>query len=183
LICERGKEALSRDILDPFALGVRFFLSDELEDKFVDSASGESTTEGADELNMMGVDLSMGKEGELFRVGLKNVMTLEKRLAPASLGKKTGSLFLEQIDDMTAYPRHTNHKNSEGLRDFVEAVTYLINLRGGRQGGALDLGWKVKHRNSMETIKITKYLSNALTYLLGEQHSNIKPFSETCSRC
>ena len=50
---------------------------------------------------------------------LKNVNNLEKGLAPTNLGKKTSSLFLEQIDDMVAYPRHSSHKTQESLGDFV----------------------------------------------------------------
>jgi len=44
--------------------------------------------------------------------------------APSQLGEKTVSLFFEQIDDMTVYPRDL-HKASESLGDFVEAVTDL----------------------------------------------------------
>ena len=72
-----------------------------------------------------GVDKSMGKDNELFGVDVKSVAVLERGIAPANLGKHTISLFLEQIDDMTAYPRHTHHKTSESLGDFVEAVTDL----------------------------------------------------------
>ena len=61
---------------------------------------------------------------------------LERGVAPKNLGKQTISLFLEQIDDMTAYPRHTHHKTSESLGDFVEAVTDLSNQSQAKQGGS-----------------------------------------------
>ena len=92
----------------------------------------------------MGVDPSMGKDSELFGVDLKNVVNLEKGLAPANLGKKTASLFLEQINDMAAYPRHSSHKTQESLGDFVEAVTDLSHQQQGQRGGVRDTGWKSK---------------------------------------
>ena len=49
----------------------------------------------------MGVDPSLGKDNELFGMGIKNVNALEKGLSPPDLGKNTITLFLEQIDDMT----------------------------------------------------------------------------------
>ena len=73
----------------------------------------------------VGVDPSLGKDSELFGVDLKSVANLEAGLTPSSLGKKTVSLFLDQIDAMTAYPRHSNHKAAEGLRDFVEEISDL----------------------------------------------------------
>ena len=82
-----------------------------------------------------GVDASSGKDSELFGVDLKSVNVLERGLAPSGLGKHTTSLFLEQIDDMTAYPRHTHQKTSESLGDFVEAVTDLSNQNKRGKGG------------------------------------------------
>ena len=67
----------------------------------------------------VGVGASLGKETELFGLDIKSVNVLERGLAPTGLGKNATSLFLEQIDDMTAYPRHTHHKTSESLGDFV----------------------------------------------------------------
>ena len=92
----------------------------------------------------MGVDASLGRENELFGVGIKNVNVLEKGLGPKSLGKKSTSLLLEQIDNMTAYPRHVGHKNLEALGEFVEAVTDLNNHQDGRRGGTKDTGWRGK---------------------------------------
>ena len=73
----------------------------------------------------VGVDPSLGKDSELFGVDLKSVANLEAGLTPSNLGMKTASLFLDQIDAMMAYLRHSNHKAAEGLRDFVEAISNL----------------------------------------------------------
>jgi len=43
---------------------------------------------GADELKRVGVDSLMGNKEELFGIGLNILITLEKRLTPAGLGKK-----------------------------------------------------------------------------------------------
>ena len=125
----------------------------------------------------MGVDPSMGKDTELFGLDVKNVNTLEKGLSPHNLGKKTASLFLEQIDDMAAYPRHSSHKTQEALGDFVEAVTDLNHHQQGRRGGVRDTGWKSKSRNSLDLIKNGQDLDAALSYLMEEQHT----IMETCS--
>ena len=124
----------------------------------------------------IGVDPSLGKGNEIFGVGLKNVNVLEAGVAPPSLGKKTISIFLEQIDDMTAYPRHVNHKNSEGLGEFVDAVADLNNQRDGRKGGSRDTGWRNKTRNALEYIKSSDGLNSAISYVLEEQHNIL----ETC---
>ena len=114
------------------------------EDDQSSSDSGYSTEESTPkktknstpkEKSSRGVDESMGKDHELFGVDVKSVAGLERGIAPSNLGKQTISLFLEQIDDMTAYPRHTHHKTSESLGDFVEAVTDLSNQSQGKQGG------------------------------------------------
>ena len=47
----------------------------------------------------------MGKDHKLFGVDVKSVTVLEKGIGPLNLGKQTISLFLEKIDNMTAYPR------------------------------------------------------------------------------
>jgi len=54
---------------------------------------------------------TMGKDGELFGGDLKSVNNTEEGLSPPGHGKTTTSMFLEQIDDITAYPRQPNHKN------------------------------------------------------------------------
>jgi hypothetical protein len=118
----------------------------------------------------------MGKESELFEIDLKNVVNLEKGLAPSKLGKRTTSIFLEQIDDVTAYPRHANHRSSKGLGDFVEAVADLNQERQGRKEGTRDTGWKGKTRNALGYIKTSDELGAALSYLLKEQHTIL----ETC---
>ena len=81
---------------------------------------------------------------------------LERGLSPTGLGKNTVSLFLEQIDDMTAYPRHNHHKTSESLGDFVEAVTDLNNQSQMWKGGTKDSGWKHKYRNALDNIKMAR---------------------------
>ena len=124
----------------------------------------------------MGVDPSMGKDTELFGFDIKNINALEANLAPENLGKKTASLFLEQIDDMAAYPRHSGQKTQESLGDFVEAVTDLNHQQQGQRGGVRDTGWKSKTRNSLDYIKNSHELDVALTYLAEEQHTMM----ETC---
>ena len=122
-------------------------------------------------IKKVGVDPSLGKENELFGIGIKNVNVLEAGLAPTNAGKKTICIFVEQIDDVTAYPRHINHKNSEGLGEFVDAVASMKNERDGRQGGARDTGWRSKTRNALEYIKNMDGLNAAISYLLEEQHN------------
>ena len=67
----------------------------------------------------VGVDESLGKDNELFGVDIKSVNVLERGLAPTGLDKNSTLLFLENIGDMTAYPRHNHHKTSESLGNFV----------------------------------------------------------------
>ena len=112
----------------------------------------------------------------MFGTATKNVTVLEKGISPPNLGKKTVSLFLEQIDDMTAYPRHSSHKNSESLGAFVDAVTDLSNASQGRKGGTRDTGWQNKHRNAIDAIKSATTLTTSLSYLHEEQHNIL----ETC---
>ena len=100
---------------------------------------------------------------------------LEAGLGPKS-GKKTISIFLEQIDDMTAYPRHINQKNSEGLGEFVDAVADMNNEREGRKVGSRDTGWRNKTRNALEYMKSRDGMNAAISYLLEEQHNIL----ETC---
>jgi len=165
-------------------LGMDVDSSDESDISFSDSDSSlegkppsKPKTTSKEEIKKIGVDSSLGKDNELFGLGIKNVNTLEKGLAPHGLGKHSISLFLEQIDDMTAYPRHVSHKNSEALGDFVEAVTDLsYHKEGRRAGGTKDTGWKSKQRNALEAIKGAEGLNNALNYLHEEHHTIL----ETC---
>ena len=90
----------------------------------------------------VGVDPSLGKDTELFGIDIKSVSNLEAGLTPVNTSKKTSSLFLDQIDDMTSYPRHSNQKSANGLEDFVEAVSDLNQHRQGRKVGSRDNGWK-----------------------------------------
>jgi len=73
------------------------------------------------------MDSSIGKDMELFGVDIKRVNVLERGLARTGLGNNSTSFFLEQIDDKTSYPRHSHHKTSESLGEFMEAVTDLSN--------------------------------------------------------
>ena len=84
-------------------------------------------------LGETGVYSSMGKEGELFGVNLKNLTDLEKGLALKGLGKQSAHLFLEQIRYMTVYPRHAEPKSSEGLGEIVEVMN-LKNLTDPEKG-------------------------------------------------
>ena len=155
--------------------GMEVFSSDDSEASEYETDQGDEESEG-EQVQRMGVDPSLGRDNELFGVNVKNVVTLEKGLSPPKLGKATMTLFLEQIDDVTAYPRHSSDKTSESLGDFVEAVTDMNNASHGRKGGTRDTGWKQKHRNSLEGIKSSEKLSSALSYLLEEQHNVL----ETC---
>ena len=122
------------------------------------------------------MDGSLGKYSELFGIDVKSVNVLERDLTPSQLGKKTASLFLEQIDDMTAYLRHTHTKTSESLGDFVEAAMDLNMRDQGRKGEVKDSGWKHKNRNGLENINNAEDLTAALTYLLQEQHTILETF-------
>ena len=130
---------------------------------------------GAPELKNIGANASLGKETELFGISIKNVNRLEKGLGPKSLGKTTVSLLLKNINDMSAYPRHSSNKNSEALGEFVEAVTDMNNQYDGR-GGMKDTGWRHKSRNTLESIKNEEGLTTALSYILEESHNIL----ETC---
>jgi len=119
----------------------------------------------------------MGKESELFGVSFKNIDRLEQGLAPSGLGKRTVHLFLEQIEDMLAYPRYHNTKSSEGVGELVQVVTTMNSHAQGKRGGLTDMGWKTKHCNSLAYIHSSEELNEALTYILEEQHT----FLETCA--
>ena len=69
---------------------------------------------------------------------------------------------------MTSYPRHSNHKTSESLGEFVEVVTNLSNANQSRKGGTRDTGWKSKHQHDLNSIRSVDAINNALTYLLEE---------------
>ena len=128
--------------------------SSEEEDSSDYSSAEESTSDDLDmerkskgkrkgkDMEKTDVDPSLWKDTELFGIDIKSVSNLEAGLTPAKIGKKTSSLFLDQIDDMTSYPRHLSQKSAEGLGDFVEAVSDLNQHRQDQTIGSWDNGWK-----------------------------------------
>ena len=125
----------------------------------------------------IGVDPSMGKDNELFNVNLKNVDALEDGLGISGLGKTTLRLLLEQIDDMTAYPRHSSTNTTEGLGELVDVVSNFSNQDQERHGGVTDTGWKHKHRNVLVNIKDSAGLTDVICFIQEEQHTIL----ETCA--
>ena len=123
-----------------------------------------------------GVDESIGKEHDIFGVDVKSVTVLERGIYPSNLGKQTISLFLEQIDNMTTYLCHTQHRTSESLGNFVEAVKDLSNQNQSKQGGVKDTGCKYKSRKALGNMKTAEDLSDTLSYLLEEHHTILKTF-------
>jgi len=119
----------------------------------------------------------MGKESELFGVSLKNVDRLEQEISPSGLCKCTVHLFLEQIEDMSAYPRHHDAKSSEGVGELLQVVMAMSSHTQRKRGGLTSVGWKTKHSNSLAYIHSSEELNEALTYILEEQHT----FLETCA--
>ena len=111
----------------------------------------------------VGVNPSLGKESELFGVDLNTVNNLKAGLIPPALGKKTTSLLLDQIDYMTSYPCHSNHKTTDNLADFVEVVTDLNQHRQGIKAGMRDIGWKSETRNTLEYIISSGDVSTAFS--------------------
>ena len=107
----------------------------------------------------------MGKDNELFNVNLKNVDALEDGLGISGLGKTTLRLLLEQIDDMTAYPRHSSTKTTEGLGELVDVVSNFSNQDQERYGGVTDTGWKHKHRNVLVNIKDSAGLTDVICFI------------------
>ena len=73
---------------------------------------------------------------------------------------------MDQIGDMKAYPRHSNHKATEGLCDFVEGVSDMNQSRQSHKVGTRRNRWKAQKRNDLENIKRSKDLNAALSYLL-----------------
>jgi hypothetical protein len=132
-----------------------------------------------DKVNV-GPDPSVGKDSELFDINIKSVTALEKGLAPENLGKRTVMLFLEQIDDMTAYPRLSREKNSDSIGDLVTAVSDLHTQKQDHRGGAMDTGWKNKNRNVLMQVKNAEELNTILSYLLEEQHNILETFQGDC---
>lgn len=115
--------------------GVEVFSNDgSATDQYETDRSDEASEE--EQVVRMRVDPSLGRNNALFRVSLKNTVTLEKGISTLKLGKTTMTLFLEQNDGVTAYPRHSSDKTSESLGDFVEVVTDMNN-----KGGTRDTGW------------------------------------------
>ena len=86
-------------------------------------------------------------------------------------------LFLDQIDNMSAYPRHFNTNSSEWIEELVEVITVMNFRKEERKGGATDYGWKNKHCNSLKNIIKPDNLIEVLTYILEEQYNLL----ETCS--
>ena len=125
----------------------------------------------------IGIDPSLGKENDLFNVSIKNVNGLEQGLGPSGIGKKTRHLLLEQMEDMTAYPRHSSTNATEGIGELVEAVTGFKHHEQEKLGGSSDTGWKHKNRNVLGSVKSATDLNNILSYLLEEQHTIL----ETCA--
>ena len=119
----------------------------------------------------IGVDPSMGKDNELFGVELKNVHALEEGLGISGIGKTTLRLFLEQMEDMTAYPRHSSTNTTEGLGELVEGLSNLRNQEQERRGGVTDTNWKNKHRNVLASITNSKDLNEVICFIQEEQHS------------
>ena len=125
----------------------------------------------------IGIDPSLGKDNELFNISIKNVNGLEEGLGPSGIGKTTRHLLLEQIEDMTAYPRHSSTSATEGIGELVEAVTGFKHQEQEKLGGSNDTGWKHKNRNVLGSVKSSNDLNNVLSYLLEEQHTIL----ETCA--
>ena len=75
-------------------LGLDVLLSDKSEKYLSQYELSTGTLETSKVIHIV-VDPLLGKENELFRMGFKNVKTLEKGLALPRLGKETISLFLE----------------------------------------------------------------------------------------
>lgn len=94
----------------------------------------------------------MGKDNEPFGVNLKNVDALEDGLGIVGIGKTTLCLFLEQMEDMTAYLRHSSTNTTEGIGELVEGLSSIRNQNQERHGGIMDNGWKNKHRNVLASI-------------------------------
>lgn len=97
-------------------------------------------------------------------------------MAPPNSDKKATSIFLEQIDDMIAYPRYVSHKTSEGLGEFVDAVTDLNNQQDGMKGGSRDTGRRNKTRNTLNYIKSRDRINTAISYLLKESHNILETY-------
>ena len=119
----------------------------------------------------IGVDPSMGKDNELFGVQLKNVNALEEGLGISGIGKTTLRLFLEQMEDMTAYPRHSSTNTTEGIGELVEGLSNFRNQEQERRGGVTDTGWKHKRRNVLANITNSKEL-NEVSHLLTPRGSD-----------
>ena len=93
------------------------------------------------------------------------------------MGKRTVHLFLEQIEDMSAYPCHHNTKSSEGVGEIVQVVTAMNSHAQGKRGGLTNMGWKTKHHNSLACIHSSEELNEALTYILEEQHTFLETYA------
>ena len=119
----------------------------------------------------------MGKDNELFGVNLKNVNALEDGLGISGIGKSTLRLFLGQMEDMTAYPRHSSTNTTEGIGELVEGLSSIRRQSQERQGGVMDTGWKNKHRNVLASITNPVSLNEVICFIQEEQHTIL----ETCA--
>ena len=119
----------------------------------------------------------MGKDNELFGVQLKNVNALEEGLGISGIGKITLRLFLEQMEDMTAYPRHSSTNTTEGIGELVEGLSNLRNQEQERRGGVTDTNWRNKNRNVLASITNSKDLNEVICFIQEEQHTIL----ETCA--
>ena len=136
-----------------------------------------SSNKGPKSNEHIGIDPSLGNENELFNVNIKNVNGLEDGLGPSGIGKTTRHLLLEQMEDMTAYPRHSSTVATEGIGELVEAVTGFKHQEQEKHGGSSDTGWKHRSRNVLGSVKSSSDLNKILSYLLEEQHTIL----ETCA--
>ena len=125
----------------------------------------------------IGVDQLLGKESKVFGVRLKKVNNIEKGISPPGLGKRTMYLFLEQIENMTAHPHHSNTTSNEGLGKLGKLVKVVTNFQTEsqeRRGEITDTGWRHKNRNVLASIKTSFDSNTVLSYLLEEKHTMIK---------
>ena len=56
---------------------------------------------------------------------MKNINALEEGLGISGIGNTTLCLFLEHMEDMTAYPHHSSTNTTEGIKELVEDLSNL----------------------------------------------------------
>ena len=81
----------------------------------------------------------MGKDNDLLNVNIKNVDTLSKDLVPQGLGMRTMHLFLEQVNDISAYHRHQRSRSTEGVGEQVEAFISMNTYSQEQKCGLTDM--------------------------------------------